>query len=471
MKTATSISGVVGIVALTLCSAAATAETIKIRIGHQSMCTDTYPGGEVIKNLHLLQKYLPTTGKYQGVKYDIVWRDYSSGAPITNMMIGGKLDFGVMGDYPLVVNGAKLQQLKGGRSLLITGTAYNLDGAGNGIVVPASSTVYTLKQLKGKTISVPVGSAAWGMLYKAAQDAGIPISDFNITNQDPMSGISSIAAKKVDAHADFCPMSEYMEYKGTGRMIYSGSETGVPYLHGVVVRAAFAKQYPEVVVAYLKALVSADAWIAKNPERAATMMAQWTMIPKEVLYLYYSKGGYLTPDPTLKPFFIKTLEYDHSILAKYAHLGPLDFNHWVDDRYLRTAYQQLGLNYAQQVKQLYRPVVNVNRPPQIWVAGAAIRSYPSVKAMLGAVQKLTAEGKKIDATYVYDRENGLKMFGKTAFYVRGKRDIVAAFMRRDEALKYAAALHAAVWTYPQALAAVHTAEGPRLKARTRLAAN
>lgn len=457
--------------AVTVWQATAAAETIKIRIGHQSMCTDTYPGGEVIKNLGLLQKYLPTTGKYQGVKYDIEWRDYSSGAPITNMMIGGKLDFGVMGDYPLVVNGAKLQQLQGARSLLITGTAYNLDGAGNGIVVPASSTIYTFRQLKGKTISVPVGSAAWGMLYKAAQDAGMKISDFNITNQDPMSGISSIAANKVDAHADFCPMSEYMEYNGTGRMIYSGSETGVPYLHGVVVRAAFAKQYPEVVVAYLKALVSADAWIAKNPERASTLMSQWTMIPKEVLYLYYSKGGYLTPDPTLKPLWIKTLEYDHSLLAKYAQLGPLDFHRWVDDRYLRTAYQQLGLNYNQQLKALYKPSRNEHLPSEIWVATQGIHSYPSVQAMLDAVQRFTAQGKKIDATYVYDQKNGLKMFGKTAFYVRGKRGVVATFMRRDEAVQYAATVHAAVWTYAQALASVHTAEGLQRNQKAELAAN
>ena len=438
--------------ALFLAVAATTtrAETIQIRIGHQSMCTDTYPGGVVVKNLHLLEKFLPHTGKYAGVTYDIEWRDYPSGAPITTMMLADKLDFGVMGDYPLIVNGAKFQQTPHERSLLITGTAYNMDGAGNGIVVPTKSNIYSVTQLKGKTISVPIGSAAWGMLYKMAQDTGMKMSDFNIVNQGPMEGISSIAADKVDAHADFCPMSEYMEYNGTGRMIYSGAQTDVPYLHGVVVRQSFAQKYPEIVVAYIKAIIAADQWIAKNPEYASTMMSKWTMIPKEVLYLYYSKGGYLTPDPTLKPQWVNALEYDHTILAKYAQIPPLDFKQWVSDSYIRQAYKEMGLNYDAAVKALYNPIANVHRHPEIWPEGGAVAKYSDDKNMLAAVAKMNAAGKKIGATYVYDAKTGLKLFGNQAFYVKEKDGSIISFMRKSEA-DNAARQGGVVMTFTQAV--------------------
>ncbi|MEO0387651.1 MAG: hypothetical protein AAF281_08990, partial [Pseudomonadota bacterium] len=55
-----------GIAGLALGSMAslASAETISIAIGHQSMCTDTYTAGIVVKELGLLEKYLPTDGKY-----------------------------------------------------------------------------------------------------------------------------------------------------------------------------------------------------------------------------------------------------------------------------------------------------------------------------------------------------------------------------------------------------------------------
>src|SRR5438874_12728438 len=79
---------------------AGAAETIDIAIGHQSMCTDTYTAGIVVKELKLIEKHLPRDGKYADATFNISWADYGSGGPITNQMLAGKLNFGVMGDYP-----------------------------------------------------------------------------------------------------------------------------------------------------------------------------------------------------------------------------------------------------------------------------------------------------------------------------------------------------------------------------------
>jgi len=56
-----------------LLSATATvrAETIDISIGHQSMCTDTYTAGIVVKELKLIDKHLPRDGKYAGVRVGV----------------------------------------------------------------------------------------------------------------------------------------------------------------------------------------------------------------------------------------------------------------------------------------------------------------------------------------------------------------------------------------------------------------
>ena len=55
------------------------AETIDIAIGHQTMCTDTYTGGIVIKELKLLEKHLPRTGKYADATYNIYWAEKYQG--------------------------------------------------------------------------------------------------------------------------------------------------------------------------------------------------------------------------------------------------------------------------------------------------------------------------------------------------------------------------------------------------------
>src|SRR6266567_7505856 len=311
------------------------AKTIRIGIGHQSFCTDTYTGGIVVKGRKLLEKYLPKDGKYADVQYDIVWEDYTSGPPITSQMLAGKLDVGIMGDYPLLVNGARFQETKSLRSLLVAMTGYNLHGSGNAVVVPTSSHAYSFEDLKGKRVSVPFGSAAHGMLLKALIDRGLSQDYFTLINQAPPVGATSIQEKKIDAHADFCPWGELMEFKGFARKIMDGSQAAVPYLHGAVVRKDFAEKYPEIVVAYIKAVVESNEWITKNPQMATEKQQGWTSIPKEVLYLYFGRGGFLTLDATIKPKWVETLKYDATVLQKMDIIKTIDVEGWIDDRFVK----------------------------------------------------------------------------------------------------------------------------------------
>ncbi len=417
----------------------ARAESIRIAIGHQSKCTDTYSGGIIVKELGLLEKHLPRTGKYKDITFQVDWKDYESGAPITNQMLANKLDFGVMGDYPLIVNGAKFQETKSLSTLYVSGTGYNKYGSGDAVVVPINSNVYSFDQLKGKAISTPVGSAAWGMTLKALHDLGLSQSDVELRNQSPPVGAANIAESKVDAHADFCPWSEIVEFRGTGRKIYDGSEAGVPYLHGVVVRKDYADRYPEIVVAFLKAIVDAGDWVHQDPVRAATMLEQWTGVEKEVQYLYFSQGGTLTLEPTIKPQWVETLKRDHEVLAKEKAIPPLDFDRWITDRYIREAYKELGRDYDKDLRFVWDPKVeNKKLPPaELWHAKKGIVSYSSVAAMLKAADGFKKSG-ELRATYVYDQTTGLKIFGHVAFYVKSKAGVVTPFMRKTDAERFVA---------------------------------
>jgi NitT/TauT family transport system substrate-binding protein len=427
------------------------AKTIEINIGHQSMCTDTYTAGIVVKELKLLEKHLPKTGKYKGADFKVSWSDYSSGGPITNQMLANKLNFGVMGDYPLIVNGAKFQETQSLRTLYVAGTGYNLKGSGNSIVVPVKSDIYSIEDLKGKAVSTPVGSAAWGMLLKAMQDASIPSSGYQLKNQAPAVGAANIAANKIDAHADFCPWTEIMEFRGTGRKIYDGSETGVPYLHGLVVRKDFAEENPEVVVAFIKAIYEAGVWIKEDPMRAVELMEKWSGVEKEVLYIYFSKGGHLTLDPTIKPKWVDALKFDHTVLQKEQAIPPLDFNAWITETYVKTAYKDLKVDYEAEKAKIVDPVkANAGLPMEIWHARDGIKTFPNMAEFLKAVAKYNAEGAKLNATYVYDVETGLKLFGKTAFYVKASDGTFATFLRKREADAHAKKVGGTVVTYDEA---------------------
>jgi NitT/TauT family transport system substrate-binding protein len=268
-------------------------------------------------------------------------------------------------------------------------------------------------------------------------------------------GAANIAASKIDAHADFCPWSELMEFRGTGRKVYDGSETTIPYLHGVVVRQELAEAYPEVVVALIKAVIDAGHWIEEDPMRAAESLEKWTGVEKEVQYLYFSKGGHLTLDPTIKPEWVDALKFDHGVLAREQQIPPLDFNAWITDKYVRQAFAEKGIDYDKQLKQKHDPALaHKSLPMEVWHAREGIKTYPDVKAFLEAVAKFDAVGQKLNATYVYDEATGLKLFGKTAFYVKEKDGSFKAFLRKPDAEKFAAKSGGAVVGFKEAVASL-----------------
>jgi NitT/TauT family transport system substrate-binding protein len=188
---------------------------------------------------------------------------------------------------------------------------------------------------------------------------------------------------------------------------------------------------------------------------ATEQMEKWTGVEKEVLYLYFSKGGLLTLDPTLKPQWIEALKFDQKVLEGAKLSPPLDFKSWVDDSYIRTAYKAMGLDYDKDLAQTVDPLTaNRDMPNEIWHARDGIKDYASVKDFLKAVGNFQATGAKLNATYTYDRTTGLKMFGKSGFYVEAPDGDYTAFLRKEEADAYAESVKGKVLSFDQAVASI-----------------
>ncbi len=425
-------------VAIAAFSGAAVAETIQIRVGHQSQVTNTVSGGVVIERLRLFEEHLPTDGRYEDIDFVVQYADFDSGPPITNRMIAGQLEFGVMGDYPLIVNGATFQNTGRAESLFVAMTGYNARGTGNGIVVPVDSPAQSLSDLAGQQLSTPFGSAAWGMTLDALSQAGI-LDDIQLRDQGPPVGVANIRTGNIDAHSNFTPWSEVMEYRGFGRKVFDGSEVGQPTFHGTVVRDDFAEEHPRVVEAYIAATMEAQDWIMEDPMRAATKLEEWTTIEKEVLYLYFSEGGITSVDPTLKPEWVDALKYHHATLQRERSVPELDFDRWLDDSFVRAVYEAQGKDYEEQLGKITRsePGAPGLPPAEVWFAEEGIIKYDSIGEMLAAVEVVEESGSdEVRATYVYDHGTGLKLFGHVASFVETEDDYVA-FMRAGDAEEYA----------------------------------
>ena len=402
----------------------------------------------------------------RGQTYKIDWQNFTSGPPVTNGMMANRIHIGMMGDYPLLVNGATGQQSKN-ETQLVAIIAYNEHGAGNGLVVHKDSPYFALEDLKGKNLSVPFGSAAHGMLLQAMKTRGWPENFWNLANQSPEVGTTNLQEKRLDGHANFVPFAELLPYRGFARKIFDGAETKVATFHGVVVRKDFGEKYPEVVVAYIKALMEANDWVRKNPKMAAEKIEEWTKIEKEVAYVFLGPGGIHTLDPTIKPKWLETIGIGADVLRGLGRLKEFNVQAWVNDTYVRQAFKERGLDYERQKALLTNyevsgkdPLCNVpiTKPRdggEIWVEGGEIVPFSSQGCTLLGVRKFTGEGKKVRAVYLYDRGLGIKVFADKAFFAfsdkEGKKAEATPFLLRKDAQAHAAKTGGRLLTYNEVL--------------------
>ncbi|MEN3365969.1 MAG: sulfonate transport system substrate-binding protein [Burkholderiales bacterium] len=453
---------------IALAFSTAHADSIRIAIGTQDTTINCATGGLLVRELKLLEKYLPRDGKYKDAQYDIQWKNFTSGAPLTNEMVAGKLDIGSMADFPGAFNGAAFQKA-GKQSLFITVLSGSTVGSGNGIVVPKNSPVQSLAELKGKTISVPFASTAHGMLLRAVKAQGWdPEKDINITTQSPEVAGSALQAGKVEAHADFVPFAELFPHRGYARKIYDGSQANAPTFHGSLVDSDFAKRYPEIVIAFLRAALEADRLLAAEPEKYSELIAKVTGIEAEVNYLFHGPLGLQTRDLTWKPEYRQAVKTSIETLRLLKRTErDIDAAVFVNDHYIRAAFKQASLDYDARLKNYAKlpvsakdaasgkAITDAKRVAQLWVAGEPlVRHYASPESALTDLNKLEKAGKKIRAFYGHDRDSGMKLFVDDAWFVSDGKNELSVFLLKESADAWARKNGGKVLTYTAAKASI-----------------
>lgn len=456
---------VVGVVVLATVARGQAGDKIRISIGTQDTTINCAAGGPVVRELHLLEKYLPHDGKYKDAEYDIRWLNLPTGAQLNTEVLANRLDIVQMADFPAVVGHSSFLASKSGvRTLYIASLSVGIHGAGNALLVPKDSPVQRIRDLKGKRISVPAASTAHAFLLRAIQKEGWdPETDVTITVQTPEVGGSALKANQIDAHAAFVPFGELFPFRGFARKILDGESTGLTTTHGVQVRSDYAQKYPEVVVAFLQATLEADRLLREKPEELAEAYEKWTGIEAEVFYAFHGPGGIQTRDFTLKPEVIDALRNASQTLKVLKKTAvDVKVEDFVDDRFIRQAAKGLGIDYEARLKD-YAPVpftgdaVDAGQPitepklaGQIWVRGEQkVRLYSSPEATLQALGQLKVEGKQARVVFVHDRDSGIKLFADKVWYVK-KEGNLAAFLLRESADAWAARNGGQVMAYREA---------------------
>ncbi|MDR6980551.1 NitT/TauT family transport system substrate-binding protein [Streptomyces sp. 3330] len=384
---------------------AGSGSTVTVTVGYQSKTINTVTAGTLLRSLGYFEKELNALG--DGTTYRVDWQDYATGAPINAQMTAGKIDIGSMGDFPLLINAARGDQL-GKPTHLVSVTGYNLRGGLNTIVTAPDSALASIEDLKGKKVSTSIGSAADGTLVRALERAGIdPAEGVEKLNQQPAVGASALSAGSADALSQFVAWPGLLAFQGKAKALYDGAQLNLPTFHGVTAREDFATKRPAVLEAFLRAQSEATDYLGAHPVAAAEKVSQATGLPAEVVYLYNGAHGISTFDPAVKPQLVEVLEKDVSILKAAKLTGDVDVDSFVDDRYVKKA---LGASYAKQLAATPAPAAS-----EVWPEGAAKTLAFKTPADLLTYVAQHKDG--IRAAYVPDATTGTLWFADKAVWV------------------------------------------------------
>lgn len=446
------------------CASASASTTVTVTVGYQSKTINTVTAGTLLKSLGYFEQRLSALGKKTGKKYQVVWQDYDTGAPITAQMVAGKIDIGSMGDYPMLINGSRSQHLSDNRTEMVAITGYNLRGALNMVVVPPASTATSLHDLAGQKVSTSIGSAAHGTLVHALAEA--KVGNVQVLNQQPQVGASALQAGSVAALAQFVAWPGQLVFANQARLLYDGGDLNVPTLHGVVVRTGFAAAQPDVLTTFLQAQIQATQYLWQHPLAAAESVASATGLAPEVVYLYNGPNGIVTFDPTIKPVLRKAMSGDVPFLKSIGDIDTLDVNSFVDDGPLRAAY---GPAYAADTARTTNPAqltgtdpicgAPVNNPAtasETWLDGEQSTHASATPTCLLRFVKSTTT--KVRAAYVPDASTGTRWFADKDTWVsdpsKDANDRLLPFTTASGARAYLAAHPGSTQlTYAAALAA------------------
>lgn len=236
------------------------------RIGYQKGSVSMV----LAKSHKMLEQRFPTT--------KIQWIEFPAGPQMLEALNVGSIDLGSTGDIPPLFAQAA------SADLLYVGSEPPKPKA-EVILVPTSSPLHQVSDLKGKKVAFQKGSSSHNLLLRALEQAGLSFKDIQATYLTPADARAAFQQGDVDAWAIWDPYYSAAMLQGNARVLVDGSklkQTGSFYL----ATRKFTETNGVFVQRVLTTFSDADALTRSHRQESIDLLAQAMGLPKPVLASY-----------------------------------------------------------------------------------------------------------------------------------------------------------------------------------------
>lgn len=264
--------------------------------------TETSAGAEVFETVKVRMAYMPNMGSvslavtakemgyFEEIGLDVELVEFQGGPAEIAAMASGDIDISQIGH--------------GAHALCAEGEAviFQIDctGLADAVIGNKDKGVASIEDLKGKTVAVTSGTSAEVILNLVLQTADLSPDDIELVEMDANGMVSAMISGNVDACATWSP--------GTGTIMQALGDKGVilannaMYIDQVtfpssfITTQKFAKEKPDVMVRFARALQNAGDYRAEHIEEVAKWVAKQCEVDEAIMAACVGDNNWLTSE-------------------------------------------------------------------------------------------------------------------------------------------------------------------------------
>ncbi|WND76726.1 NrtA/SsuA/CpmA family ABC transporter substrate-binding protein [Thalassospiraceae bacterium LMO-SO8] len=196
---------------------------------------------------------------------DISVSGFTSGKQCLNAVLGGAADIATTAEAPTTAAAMSKQPIA---------FLARMEYSDLKTLTAAASGIKSLADLKGKKIAFTAGTGSEVYTVALLKKAGLSKSDVKLTNLRPQDMLPALSAGDIDAYNTWEPHVSN-GVKAMGAKVAELDTKGIyAETFNIVVMKSYLKDNPELISAFLKALLEAEAWMKANPEEAIATVAK-----------------------------------------------------------------------------------------------------------------------------------------------------------------------------------------------------
>ena len=213
----------------------------------------------------------------------VKWVEFTSGPPMMEAISNGSVDFGAVGDSPPIFAQAA--------NANIVYAAASPISNGQGILVPANSSIKTIADLKGKRVGFTKGSSAHNVVVQTLEKARLTYDDITPVYLTPPDAGPAFANGSIDAWAVWDPYFAIGEKKQNARILINAYEVAKTNAFFIANRD-FANRQPGALREVIAGLATAAVWAENNREAVAKSLHEITGVPLDIQTLAASRASF-----------------------------------------------------------------------------------------------------------------------------------------------------------------------------------